>query len=35
VVAGGMRRLEPPVRVGAALILLLAGVHDTLVYWAL
>jgi len=35
VVAGGMRRLGPPVRVGAALILLLAGVHDTLVYWAL
>jgi len=35
VVAGGMRRLERPVRVGAALILLLAGVHDTLVYWAL
>ncbi|MEK7715406.1 MAG: sulfite exporter TauE/SafE family protein [candidate division NC10 bacterium] len=35
VVAGGMRRLERPVRVGAAVILLLAGLHDTLVYWAL
>ena len=35
VVAGGMRRLERPVRVGAAVILLLAGIHDTLVYWAL
>lgn len=34
-VAGGMRRLERPIRVGAGAILLLAGVHDTLVYWAL
>lgn len=34
-VAGGMRRLERPIRVSAGAILLLAGVHDTLVYWAL
>jgi cytochrome c biogenesis protein CcdA len=34
-VAGGVRRLDRPLRIGAAVILLLAGVHDTLVYWAL
>jgi len=33
--AGGVRRLERPLRVGAAVVLLLAGLHDTLVYWAL
>ncbi|MGH7307428.1 MAG: sulfite exporter TauE/SafE family protein [Candidatus Rokuibacteriota bacterium] len=34
-VAGGFRRLERPVRVAAGIILVLAGLHDTLVYWAL
>ncbi len=33
--AGSMRRLERPVRGGAAVILVVAGLHDTLVYWAL
>lgn len=35
VLAGGVRRLERPLRVGAGVVLLLAGLHDTLVYWAL
>ena len=33
--AGSMRRLERPARVVAAAILVVAGLHDTLVYWAL
>ncbi|MBI4638633.1 MAG: sulfite exporter TauE/SafE family protein [Candidatus Rokubacteria bacterium] len=33
--AGGMGRIARPLRVGAAVVLLLAGLHDTLVYWAL
>jgi len=33
--AGGVRRIERPRHVGAAVVLLLAGLHDTLVYWAL
>lgn len=32
---GSMRRLQRPVRFVAAGILLVAGLHDTLVYWAL
>jgi hypothetical protein len=32
---GPVRRLERPVRFGAAGVLILAGVHDALVYWAL
>lgn len=32
-VAGGLRRLERPLRVAAGAILILAGLHDTLVYW--
>ena len=35
VAAGGVRRLERPLRVAAAAVLVLAGLHDTLVYWAL
>lgn len=31
--AGGLRRLERPLRVAAGAILVLAGLHDTLVYW--
>jgi len=34
-VVGGFRWLERPVRVAAGTILVLAGLHDTLVYWAL
>jgi hypothetical protein len=33
--AGGAGRIARPLRVGAATVLLLAGLHDTLVYWAL
>ncbi len=33
--AGSMRRLERPVRGVAAAVLVVAGLHDTLVYWAL
>ena len=33
--AGSMHRLERPVRIVAAAILVVAGLHDTLVYWAL
>ena len=33
--AGSMRRLERPTRIVAAAVLVLAGLHDTLVYWAL
>lgn len=32
-VAGGLRRLERPLRVAAGAVLVLAGLHDTLVYW--
>ena len=35
VVAGSLRRLERPVRVAAAAVLVIAGLHDTLVYWTL
>ncbi len=35
VVAGGVRRLDQPLRIAAAIILLVAGIHDTVVYWAL
>ncbi len=34
-VVGRFRSVERPVRVTAAIILVLAGLHDTLVYWAL
>ena len=34
-VAGGVRRLERPLRMAAAVILMLAGLHDTTVYWLL
>ncbi len=33
--AGGLGRIARPLRVGAAIVLVLAGLHDTLVYWAL
>jgi cytochrome c biogenesis protein CcdA len=33
--AGGVGRVARPLRAGAAAVLLLAGLHDTLVYWAL
>jgi cytochrome c biogenesis protein CcdA len=33
VVAGGLRRLERPLRIVAGGVLVLAGLHDTLVYW--
>ncbi|MGH7267740.1 MAG: cytochrome c biogenesis CcdA family protein [Candidatus Rokuibacteriota bacterium] len=32
---GSMRRLERPLRLAAAFILLVVGLHDTLLYWAL
>jgi cytochrome c biogenesis protein CcdA len=32
---GRMRRLERPLRVGAAVVLVLAGLHDTVIYWVL
>jgi hypothetical protein len=32
-IAGSLRRVERPVRVVAAVVLILAGMHDTLVYW--
>ena len=35
VLAGSLRRLERPVRVIAAAVLMIAGLHDTLVYWTL
>lgn len=35
VVAGGVRRLERPLRAIAAVILVLAGLHDTVLYWLL
>jgi cytochrome c-type biogenesis protein len=34
-VTGRMARLERPVRVVAAVVLVVAGLHDTVVYWAL
>jgi len=34
-IVGGLRRMERPVRVAAALLLVVAGLHDTLVYWLL
>ena len=34
-VVGSVRRLERPVRFVAALVLVVAGLHDTLVYWLL
>jgi len=33
--AGGLKRIEGPLRVAAAAILVVAGLHDTLVYWLL
>lgn len=33
--AGGMRRLDRPLRIVAAVVLLVAGLHDTVVYWVL
>jgi cytochrome c biogenesis protein CcdA len=35
VLAGSLRRLERPVCVVAAAVLVIAGLHDTLVYWTL
>jgi len=35
VVAGGIKRLERPLRAIAAVVLVLAGLHDTVVYWLL
>ena len=32
---GLVRRLERPVRLAAGLLLLVVGLHDTLLYWAL
>lgn len=32
---GSVRRLERPVRLTAAAVLIVAGLHDTLVYWTL
>ena len=34
-VTGELRRAERPLRIAAAGLLILAGVHDTLVYWVL
>jgi cytochrome c-type biogenesis protein len=34
-ILGGLRRWQGPVQVGAGLTLVLAGLHDTVVYWAL
>jgi len=33
--AGGIKRLERPLRLGAGAILILAGIHDTLIYWVI
>lgn len=33
--AGGVRRVERPLRVAAGAVLILAGLHDTIVYWVL
>jgi cytochrome c-type biogenesis protein len=33
--AEGIRRIERPLRIGAAILLLVAGMHETLVYWFL
>ncbi|MDP3768379.1 MAG: sulfite exporter TauE/SafE family protein, partial [Dehalococcoidia bacterium] len=35
VVAGSVRRLERPLRAAAAVVLVVAGLHDTVVYWLL
>ena len=34
-VTGRLRRIDRPLRIGAGVVLILAGVHDTLVYWLL
>ncbi len=34
-VAGGIRRVEPIIRVAAGVLLIAAGLHDTLIYWVL
>jgi hypothetical protein len=34
-IVGGMRRVERPLRVVAARLLIVAGLHDTLVSWLL
>jgi len=34
-IVGGVRRWERPVRLAAALVLIVAGLHDTAVYWLL
>lgn len=34
-IAGGIRRLEPALRAAAGILLIAAGLHDTLIYWML
>ncbi len=34
-IAGGIRRLEPALRATAGILLIAAGLHDTLIYWVL
>ena len=33
--AGGLRRLERPLRIAAGAVLVIAGLHDTVIYWLL